>query len=244
MTSSSPTHDLLLWRRRGRAGQRTQARRRSLGHRHVLGLAGHSFFTEGSFARWFFIKGLKQAIFAEETDEPDFVKLGWCKPCDQITRADMRPYCREWGVGWAEDGSVELAAGAYWASYEGSLPMLQYMVETVGCELAVANAVGVSPLMYAARQGFDSICTYILDAPKSDGRDAMLAHLDLKTTGWLDSARSTVQRRSTRHGQAARRVARFMARRANGRTPCTVAMVTMASEHLELGAIQSLGGRR
>ena len=156
----------------------------------------------------------------------------------------MRPYCREWGVGWAEDGSVELAAGAYWASYEGSLPMLQYMVETVGCELAVANAVGVSPLMYAARQGFDSICTYILDAlEKSDGRDAMLAHLDLKTTAGLDLC--AIDGAATRgHASTvkllAARGADFMARRANGRAPLHSAAAfchaSFVRALLELGA--------
>jgi hypothetical protein len=190
----------------------------------LWGSVGHSFFHEGSYARWFFLRGLRAAIYAEDFDEPDFAALGWCKPCEQITDSDVKAYVEGWGVTWEADHSVEMKAGAWLASYEGNLPMLKHMVEKVGvADLTAPNGVGVTALIMAARQGYDQIVAYLLDTLAArEGDAAVKAYLEHRTYGGLrlcaiDGAATRGHASTVR--LLARRGADIHPRRTNGRTP-------------------------
>jgi hypothetical protein len=211
----------------------------------LWGSVGYSFFNEGSYARWFFLRGLRPAIYAETTAEPDFEALGWCKPCQELTDADVKAYVESWGQTWEPDHSVEQRAGAFLAAYEGNLPMLRHLVEAVGVgDLTSPNGVGVTPLIMAARYGYDSIVTYLLDTVRArEGEAAVKSYLEHKTTAGLGL--TAIDGAATRgHPSTIRLLAGHGAdihvRRTGGRTPLHSAAafgrLECAKELLTLGA--------
>ena len=221
--------------------------KRDMGTGTFWGAMGHGFMGgDLSFVRWYFNKSLRQCVFAESDDEPDFVKLGWCKPCEQLTSEDAAAYCARWGMAWAPDGSVERAAGAFWPAQEGNLPMLRYMVEALHVDFMAPNPLGVTALHCAARQGFDAIVQYLVSKATErvgGAGDELNAWLDLKTAG--PNYLSPIDGAAVRgHHSTIRLLASLGAsvhtRRANGRTPLHSAAAFGHAECiralLELGA--------
>ena len=187
-------------------------------------VAGFIGVTDFSFVRWYFNKSLRQAIFAESKDEPDFVALGWSKPFEQLGPDDARLYCARWGMEWKEDHSVEKAAGAFWPAQEGNLPMLRYFVEKLEIDPMPPNPLGVTALHCAVRQGFNSIVKYLVAKATErvgDG-DELKAWLDLKTLGVLKLAPidgAAVRGHPSTIKLLASLGADIHVRRSNGRTP-------------------------
>ena len=217
------------------------------------GSLGHSYASEPttSFFKWYFLKILRQAIFAETTGEPDFEALGWCKPLDQLTDKDVANYMGRFGMPWGRDDvekSVKTmktsGTGAILAAQEGNLPMLRYAVEKLNSSITAQNVVGVTALMHASRNGFSRVVGYIIDKiyELSKDEEEARAHLDIKTTAGLGLC--AIDGAATRgHVEVVRllaaRGADVHARRANGRTSlhsaCAFGQLACVRELLALG---------
>jgi ankyrin repeat protein len=100
--------------------------------------------------------------------------------------------------------------------------MLRHMIDVVHADITSPNAVGVTPLIFAARQGLNAICMTILDGLHArEGDDAVRAHINHQTSSQRLSALDGAATRGHPSTIAllAARGADFMCRRANGRTP-------------------------
>ena len=177
--------------------------------------------TDFSYVRWYFNKVLRQAVFAEHDDEPDYVALGWSKPFEELTAADATEYCVRFGMPSADAPAVLKSAGVFWAAMEGNLPMLRYIVEIVGAEPMDVNTIGVSTLHMAARQGFNAIIEYLV-ARAGDSPELKTACLNMETMAGLKL--TAIDGAATRgHPKTVKLLADLGAdihcRRANGRTP-------------------------
>ena len=124
---------------------------------------------------------LRQAVFAEVDDEPDYVALGWSKAFEDLTAVDAAEYCVRFGMPTEDAPAILRSAGVFWTAMEGNLPMMRYVVETLGADLWQCNTIGVTPLHMAARQGFNTVIKYIV-ARASDSPAGLKACLDMRTT--------------------------------------------------------------
>ena len=123
---------------------------------------------------------LRQAVFAEVDDEPDYVALGWSKAFEDLTAVDAAEYCVRFGMPTEDAPAVLRGAGVFWAAMEGNLPMLRYVVETLGADLWQCNTIGVTPLHMASRQGFNTVIRYIVARAGDSGSAELKACLDMQ----------------------------------------------------------------
>jgi len=125
---------------------------------------------------------LRQAVFAEVDDEPDYVALGWSKAFEDLTAVDAAEYCVRFGMPTEDAPAVLRGAGVFWAAMEGNLPMLRYVVETLGADLWQCNTIGVTALHMASRQGFNTVIRYIVARAGDSGSAELKACLDMQNT--------------------------------------------------------------
>tara|TARA_B100000795_G_scaffold256648_1_gene229248 strand:- start:13 stop:1056 length:1044 start_codon:yes stop_codon:yes gene_type:complete len=145
-------------------------------------IRGFTGATDMSYVRWYFNRVLRQAVFAEVDDEPDYVALGWSKAFEDLTAVDAEEYCVRFGMPPADAPAVLRSAGVFWAAMEGNLPMLRYVVEILGADLWQCNTIGVTSLHMAARQGFNTVIKYIVARAGNSSPAELKACLDMQTT--------------------------------------------------------------